>query len=345
MFNTFKQVEDHYNSIKVMVSKNHPREQDLRPIGPRRFKWERIEKLDDDTYAFWPGHTDGDDLFTQAGDRSFTKAEKIALAPVLWQRKGRREFVKVRNSTYGYATGYYKFLKAYLPTALPFGIKNGAHYVTCGGVDFYAKHPKDASKVRIEDMQTSWRKIRGVFQAEGMGDGALVFERKGDKFVPTAETKKRAVRVAKRVDMKLKAEFQTHINELRDWIFAIAPLIPSEGKEATEFRNEHHKRVVARIARRHSGQKFASWSCPVRAYPLIDRRDAVKDPDHPMRMVIAYELKRELFLNPNDRDYDRATRQWYRFEPDRKTAMDRFNRYINRALELTESKELPHDEK
>ena len=37
--NNFKAVEAKYNSTKPLVSKNHTLEQDIRPVGERRYKW------------------------------------------------------------------------------------------------------------------------------------------------------------------------------------------------------------------------------------------------------------------------------------------------------------------
>ena len=61
--NNFKAVEAKYNSIKPVVSKNHTLDQDIRPIGERRYKWQRIKKLSDNCYAFLDGYSYGDDVF------------------------------------------------------------------------------------------------------------------------------------------------------------------------------------------------------------------------------------------------------------------------------------------
>ena len=61
--NTFEQVESRYNSIKPMISKNHTKEQDIRPLGERRKKHERIKKLRDSCYALMDGYNYGDDVF------------------------------------------------------------------------------------------------------------------------------------------------------------------------------------------------------------------------------------------------------------------------------------------
>ena len=49
-------MEAKYNSTKPVISKNHTLEQDIRPIGERRYKWQRIKKLSDTCYAFLDGY-------------------------------------------------------------------------------------------------------------------------------------------------------------------------------------------------------------------------------------------------------------------------------------------------
>ena len=48
--NTFSDVAERYAEVKPMVSKNHKREDDIRPISERHRKWERIAKVDDNCY-------------------------------------------------------------------------------------------------------------------------------------------------------------------------------------------------------------------------------------------------------------------------------------------------------
>ena len=55
-FASFKDVVKHYENIKPLVSKLHTREDDIRPIGDRNRKWERIVKVSRNCYALSDGY-------------------------------------------------------------------------------------------------------------------------------------------------------------------------------------------------------------------------------------------------------------------------------------------------
>ena len=56
--NTFAEVAKLYNTVKPVVSKNHSKEDDLRPVGVRSRKWERIIKVNDQKYILNDGECD-----------------------------------------------------------------------------------------------------------------------------------------------------------------------------------------------------------------------------------------------------------------------------------------------
>ncbi len=58
-FNTFDQVAEWYNNTKPLGGKDN-KGLDIRPIGARRYKYERIKKCDEDTYALIDGYFDPD---------------------------------------------------------------------------------------------------------------------------------------------------------------------------------------------------------------------------------------------------------------------------------------------
>ena len=53
--NTFAEVKAMYDGVKPVVSKNHTREQDIRPVGARSRKHERIMKINDNKYLINDG--------------------------------------------------------------------------------------------------------------------------------------------------------------------------------------------------------------------------------------------------------------------------------------------------
>ncbi len=62
--NTFDKVVAYYESIKPLVSKHHTLADDLRPIGDRNRKWERIQKVNANCYILQDGWNGSDSIFT-----------------------------------------------------------------------------------------------------------------------------------------------------------------------------------------------------------------------------------------------------------------------------------------
>ena len=48
--NSFAEAEARYNDVKPIISKNHTKGDDVRPVGDRKRKWERIVKVSDTCY-------------------------------------------------------------------------------------------------------------------------------------------------------------------------------------------------------------------------------------------------------------------------------------------------------
>ena len=61
--NNFAEVEQYYHSIKPVISKNHSKADDIRPLHNRSTKHERIRKISDDIYLLMDGYAYGDDQF------------------------------------------------------------------------------------------------------------------------------------------------------------------------------------------------------------------------------------------------------------------------------------------
>ena len=55
-FNKFDEVVSWYERTKPIVSKNHTLSHDVRPIHERKRKWERIKRIDENTYALCDGN-------------------------------------------------------------------------------------------------------------------------------------------------------------------------------------------------------------------------------------------------------------------------------------------------
>ncbi len=119
---TFDRVAAHYEYTKPLRGK-HAKD-DVRPLGDRARKWERIKKVNNNCYVLTDGYHTGDDVF---GSSSYggkargkpTEADIINLSPIVWRKhKDGTETIKVRNATgQGAHTSRYSFLDRHLPHA------------------------------------------------------------------------------------------------------------------------------------------------------------------------------------------------------------------------------------
>jgi hypothetical protein len=88
--NNFNAVASHYAGIKPMISKVHTLEQDVRPLGDRKRKLERVKKFSDDCYAYYDGNGGDNIKFWDYGSMHKISDEMhVALAPIVWTRKCR----------------------------------------------------------------------------------------------------------------------------------------------------------------------------------------------------------------------------------------------------------------
>jgi len=142
--NSFADAEKKYTETKVLRSKNHPVEQDVRPLGTRSRKWERIKKLSDDCYVMLDGCVHTDDIWNGRYQRPH---ELVTLnptfAPIIWTRKGETESIRIRNGIGSWAhSGRYTFFENWLPMGLRFQIDSGRQYVN----EYYL--PKTMNKAK-----------------------------------------------------------------------------------------------------------------------------------------------------------------------------------------------------
>jgi hypothetical protein len=145
---SFDQVAALYDSVKPMRGKL--KDQDVRPIGDRRRKWERIVKISDDCYLLFDGNGSGDnvDFWTYSTPNQVSRAEMIELAPIKWERDGKDEYVTLRNGSGLNWThsGRYDFLARTCPRSMDVEVTGGKQFVRNRVFDGEDKHylPKSA---------------------------------------------------------------------------------------------------------------------------------------------------------------------------------------------------------
>ena len=129
--NSFADAEKKYAETKVLKSKNHPAEQDVRPLGTRTRKWERIKKLSDDCYVMLDGCVHTDDIWNGRYERPHELVTlNTTFAPIIWTRKGETESIRIRNGIGNWAhNSRYTFFENWLPMGLEFQIDSGRQYI------------------------------------------------------------------------------------------------------------------------------------------------------------------------------------------------------------------------
>jgi len=337
--NTFEAVARRYDTTKPLVSTTHPAEQDLRPLGSRRRKWERIKKINDGCYALmtWSAVSDIDSFYgAPRSNPHVTDADIMRAAPIVWTKKGDTELCTVHNSLGVYAAGWYSFLVDYLPVGMWFRNRNGQHYLEVqtetGREEYYLPHNKYtyAHDYRLHHKDGAY----------GLGstpkfERKLVFERVGDyrwKLVSPAYERKHKSKYVVNADKK--RGLKPLIDAFREWLEIIGPIIALP--EDLSARQTYFNRLKADAEAAWPTEEIHVWMYGEywrRVFTPERMLEILKDDEHPMRVHLA-----TAFLNYNR---ERVNLYEYRCEkgnehlassPEKIRA--RYNRFMNVQLGL-----------
>jgi hypothetical protein len=297
ILNTFDKVAAHYDAIKPLRGKH--KNDNVRPIGDRNRKDERIKKINENCYVLMDGgYSGGDDVFgyhyysftTKAKP---TEAEIVKLAPIVWRRyKDGSDTITIRNgSGQGSHNRRYSFLDRHLPYDLKFVIRSGKHFVKHLGHEYYlAKSNTVAKCILPENMldhhgnayrRTQYNKDLtsrddGVALTFRITNGVMSFE-DGGKPLP--------VPPKVRVDKEAKAKMKDAIAEFREWAFTMYPLLPYRD-------HEYAKRIRDEVSDAVGGNKYGwGWNTLSK---FADNSEIVCkiicDPDHDLRLHLMYSI-------------------------------------------------------
>jgi len=294
--NTFDKVAACYERSKPLVSKHHTLADDLRPIGDRSRKWERIQKINANCYILQDGWNGSDDIFcgwhyyrnSKEERPRPTEAEMVKLAPIVWRRhKDGTTTIKVRNGTgQGAHNSRYSFLDRHLPSGMRFIIRNGKHFVTLGGTEYYLAKSNTVAGYALptsEAQRHAWNK-----DFTTRDDGvALTFRVDDDKISFVDGGKPLPVPPKIRVDKKAKAKMKDAIAEFREWAFTMYPLLPVEDREYVGRMDKEVREFMG------SGHSYGwGMTSKFQSNPEITRK-IIRDPDHELRLHLMYALMRE----------------------------------------------------
>jgi hypothetical protein len=232
-YRSFAEVVAHYDSITPLRGSINAGK-DIRPIGDRRRKYERLVKISDSCYALSDGYHFGDEHFGcwYYGEHfTPTLADMEKYAPIVWRKKrDGTEEVTLRNGWGPSAhVNRYNFLYRHSPVHMWFRVRNGKHFIETGGREYYlakthtmpkAMHGKFTSNqylprawatTRDDNSAVKFIRIEGGWQhVEGTG-----------RSLPKAPT----------VNKDLKAKFKDDIKKFFEWGMAMSPLLPLEDRE------------------------------------------------------------------------------------------------------------------
>ena len=299
---TFDEVVRHYTEIRPIVSCVHPKKDDIRPLGQRRRKWERISCVSDREYILY------DTLPYR--HRSSYSDRALDCPPITWKRKGTRERVTVRGAiTSGGDTSRYNFLRTWLPLGLRFDnwTRLGSHYVYVvgkkyrGAVDgkkYYLPRPENRNDDR---------------------DYFLTFERRVG-YADDWELVSREYNVPRvQVDKKKKAAAKEHIASFYEWLCAIGPVLPVKDWEYHKKLRDEVREYLEDPFERNRLYSSKAYHNGGRVIPPKLALEIMKNYNHPLRIHLACN-----FLTHQREDFDTAE--------DAKKFRPAFNRWVNKTL-------------
>ena len=284
---TFKEVVDHYNRIKPLGGKDNVGK-DIRPIGDRRRKWERIAKISANCYALSDGYHFGDEHFQYWGHYgtppTFTSMEKYA--PIVWRKlPDGTDQVTIRNG-WGPGThnGRYAFLDRHSPRSMTFCLGGGKQYMrvsSFGGLrnsgrptttHYLAKvrtTPKSAyDDYKLRSSSGYYAKHMAKFVTLRDDNSAVVFRRKDGSEWEHVEGTGGKPPTPPRVDKKTKAKFKVDIQKFFEWGMTVSPLLMLEERD-------YAHNMLGEMAKHFQGSKGES---------RMRYRDIVRNEEHPMRL-------------------------------------------------------------
>jgi hypothetical protein len=289
---TFEEVVDHYNRIKPLGGKDNVGK-DIRPIGDRRRKYERIVKISANCYALSDGYHFGDEHFQYWGHYGTppTSHSMEKYAPIVWRKlPDGTDQVTIRNG-WGPGThnGRYAFLDRHSPRSMTFCLGGGKQYMrvsSFGGLrnsgrptttHYLAKvrtTPKSAyDDYKLRSSSGYYAKHMAKFVTLRDDNSAVVFRRKDGSEWEHVEGTGGKPPTPPRVDKKTKAKFKVDIQKFFEWGMTVSPLLMLEERNyAHDMLGEMVKHFQVRLPAGSTGESSVRY------------REIVRNEDHPMRL-------------------------------------------------------------
>lgn len=326
-FSTFDQVAKWYEDTKPVISKYHDAGCDVRPIGERRRKWERIKKVNDNTYALCDGMYGWASAFV-SGNNSLTPEQmqryniyETALAPIVWTRREDGDYIRIRNHNHNNTSvSRYNFIKWYLPLGMAFRYnQQGKHWLEVrvampetGLIGTYEKFPLPKCRVTTGD----WEVVND--------DGRyLEFRVNGDGTFTRVSAPMNVK--GNHVDKDLKKQWREHLESFYGYCAAIAPMMDLSWDAKNEYRNQIAEWVKENLPHRPP----VGWVRNTYSIPPEVVRGAVSQEDHPLRVAIAAYVISDI-----------DGKKHVESQEDVRRIRASYNRVMNRALDFYKTEEI-----
>jgi hypothetical protein len=318
-YRSFAEVVAHYDCITPLRGAQN-KGKDIRPIGDRKRKYERIVKISPNCYALSDGYHFGDECFGYWGHvRDFTPtlADMEKHAPIVWRKKrDGTEEVTLRNG-WGPSqhSSRYQFLYRYSPVHMWFRVRNGKHFIETGGTDYYLAKtttmPKQLHEAFANNQFYKWGTTRD--------DNSAV------KFIRTeggwqhVEGTGRSLPKAPTVNKDLKAKFKDDIKKFFEWGMTMSPLLTLGDRD---YAGTQMADLYA-----HYEQK-PNWQ-GLQPRPLV-ARSIVRDDQHDARLALWVFFAKDCTDGWNwNTEY---LTQTVKTKEDLAKVRSRYNTFINKQL-------------
>ena len=315
-FESFKEVEAHYNNTTPLRGEQNTGK-DIRPIGDRNRKWERIVKVSPNCYALSDGYHFGDEHFYYGGPNyTPTLAAMEKYAPIVWRKKrDGTEEVTLRNG-YGQGAhnGRYAFLYRHTPKDMWFRIRNGKQFIQVRAAEYYlAKVRTTPRPIYDAIMNISsthyWQKRTKDWAMLHDDNSAVTFRKTESGWEHVEGTGQDIAQVkAPTVKKEVKAKYKDAIKSFFEWGMTMSPLLPLEDRE---YRREHYFKPEG--------------------YTVAALRNVVANENHPMRLSLWVMFAADCTDGSwgNYREYYTKTVET---KEDLQRVRSRYNTFINKKL-------------
>lgn len=261
-YSTFAEVVAHYNNIAPVRGRGNVGK-DIRPIGDRSRKYERIVKISANCYALTCGFTFGDSVYPDyrimSRDAPSPDATLEKYAPVVWRRlRDGTDQVTLRNGWgLGIHNSHYAFLSRHTPAGMHFTVHAGTQRLIRSGmyrgnghtITHYLAKVRTTPRRVYEKYQgkspSNWMREMAKFIRLRDDNSAVVFRRKDNSEWQHVEGTGLQEPRKPYVDKEAKAKFKDDINKFFEWGMAMSPLLPLEDQSYRQGREAELRPHIA----------------------------------------------------------------------------------------------------